>query len=101
MWGKTYKARYWKQELFETLNHLKEVCAKHDIKPADAAHRWMVHHSAMDGSFGDKIILGASSSAHAAENIAACRQGPLPADIVAVLDQGWQAHKANCPNYFR
>jgi len=101
LWGKAYTTRYWKAELFETLDNLKVACAKHNITLADAAHRWMVHHSAMDGDKGDKIILGASSAAQAEENITACHQGPLPEEIVKIYDAGWQAHKGNCPSYFR
>ncbi len=101
MWGSAYIKRYWKQELFDTLEQLKAACSRHGISPADAAHRWMMHHSAMDGTKGDKIILGASSAAHAAQNIAACQQGALPAEILTIYDQGWNAHRGNCPSYYR
>lgn len=55
MWGQKYRERYWKKELFETVERLKDVCEKHNTNVADAAHRWMVHHSALVGSQGDKV----------------------------------------------
>ena len=48
-----------------------------------------------------QIIIGASSPEQAKMNIAACNMGPLPEEITKVFDEGWQAHKANCPSYFR
>lgn len=101
MWGERYRERYWKQELFDTVEVLKTAASKLGLSPVDVAHQWLMHHSCLDGSKGDKLIIGASSVEHAEANFAACSKGPLPDDIIAVLDQGWRLHMPNCPNYFR
>jgi aflatoxin B1 aldehyde reductase len=48
-----------------------------------------------------QIIIGASSLEQAKMNIAACKMGPLPEEMLAIFNDGWQAHKADCPSYFR
>jgi aflatoxin B1 aldehyde reductase len=100
-WGVKYRERYWKKALFDTVAELKTACDKHDITCADAAHRWLVHHSKMDATQGDKVIIGASSLAHAKANLHACTQGPLPQDVLDLFDKGWQQHMPDCPCYFR
>ena len=47
-----------------------EACRRHDIDPADAALRWMYNHSALDGSKGDAVIIGASSVKQLEANLA-------------------------------
>ncbi len=54
-WGSAYMKRYWKEELFATVQALAVACEKHATTPADVAHRWMMHHSLMDGTKGDKV----------------------------------------------
>lgn len=80
---------------------LKTACDAHGITCADAAHRWLANHSKMDAKHGDKIIIGASSLAHAKANLHACTQGPLPQNVLDLFDKGWQQHMPECPCYFR
>ncbi|KAJ7838225.1 NADP-dependent oxidoreductase domain-containing protein [Mycena olivaceomarginata] len=39
---------------------------------------------------GDAVIIGASSKKRLEENLEALNKGPLPADVVAALDEGWK-----------
>ncbi len=41
----------------------------------EVALRWLTHHSALDGRFGDGFIIGASQQAHLEQNMAARGQG--------------------------
>ncbi|RKO94126.1 Aldo/keto reductase [Blyttiomyces helicus] len=99
--GDRYRKRYWNETYFSAIEAIKTVCAAHGIRPSAAAHRWMVHHSRIDFSKGDGIIIGASSIAHAEQNLSDCEEGPLPADVVAVLDSQWVATSHIAPTYFR
>ncbi|KAJ3081345.1 hypothetical protein HK102_002404, partial [Quaeritorhiza haematococci] len=95
--GDRYRQRYWNEVYFTVIENIKKACAKHSIPTASAAHRWMVHHSLLDASRGDGIIIGASSVAHAEQNLKDCEDpNPLPNDIVQAFDDGWMKTKAVC-----
>ena len=96
-----YLDRYWKQEYFDVLQELRQACDQHGIQPVEVAMSWLCHHSLMDVTRGDGIILGASSPGHLEQNMAACSTGPLPQSILDILDRGWEIIKPNCFRYFR
>lgn len=96
-----YPSRYWKPEHFRVLKSFTSVCKEHGIKPAEAALRWLIHHSRLSEDANDAIILGASRFEHLKENLAACNNDVLPQDIVNSLNEGWETVRANCFKYFR
>jgi len=96
-----YLDRYWKQDYFDVLQELQTACAEAGLKPVEVALSWLVHHSLLDAERGDGIILGASTTDHLEQNLAACGQPPLPPEIVEILDRGWEIIKPNCFRYFR
>ncbi|KAJ3323118.1 Aflatoxin B1 aldehyde reductase member 2 [Boothiomyces sp. JEL0866] len=51
--GKRYRERYWNTEYFDALEEYKAVCDKHSIRYVEAAHRWIMNHSQLNGVFGD------------------------------------------------
>jgi aflatoxin B1 aldehyde reductase len=97
-----YLKRYWNDKYFGALTRLQEACAAEQIAVADAAHRWLAHHSKLDVARGDAIIVGASSAEQLEQNIAACiSAGPLPQSIVDAFDQANEVAKPVWPSYFR
>lgn len=101
-----YQDRYWKQEFFPVIKRFAAVCEKHGLAPANAALRWLVNHSALatnsnNSGVNHGVVLGASRLEHFETNLAACSEGPLSDEIVAVLDEGWEAVRASCIKYFR
>lgn len=96
-----YQNRYWKEDYFEAIENFTAACKTEKIEPAAAALRWLVHHSALQTSKGDGIILGASNPAHFDSNLTATTAGPLPEKIIAALDAGWELSRADCIKYFR
>ena len=52
-------------------------------------YRWVVHNSALDGSLGDGVIIGASTIEQWNSNIAAIQKGPLSAETAAKIDALW------------
>lgn len=104
-WSAVYIQRYWKKSLFDLLEKLRvtldRVYGEGKVSFVDASLRWMYHHSKMDGSHGDTVILGASSVMHLEENIKSTKHGPLHEDVVKVFDEAWDEMKGDCVNYFR
>jgi len=66
---------------------------------ANAALRWLIHHSCLTD--GDGIILGASKHVQLVANLAAWQSGPLPEELVAACDRAWEAARPACEPYFR
>eukprot|EP01119_Soliformovum_irregulare_P009467 TRINITY_DN2279_c0_g1_i2.p1 TRINITY_DN2279_c0_g1~~TRINITY_DN2279_c0_g1_i2.p1 ORF type:complete len:327 (+),score=94.51 TRINITY_DN2279_c0_g1_i2:128-1108(+) len=97
--GKRYRDRYWKQEYFDAIDSIKAAASKHGISAVEAGLRWMVHHSKLDTSKGDAVIIGASSMKHLRENLDALKKGPLDQAIIDAFDEGWKKTIFFCQNY--
>ena len=63
----------------------------------------LIHHSMLDASCGDGIILGASSPQQLAANLNACvgaGSGPLPSAVVEAFEAAWERTASSCPTYY-
>ena len=98
--GKAYRTRYWNDAMFDALDLLRSATQKHGLTEAECALRWMTHHSKMKREFGDAIIIGASSTKHLEENLVDLEKGPLPEDVVAALDAGWERTRGGSGKYW-
>ena len=97
-----YQDRYWKADYFRVIDDFVNACHAADIAPAEAALRWLLHHSHIAGDdAAHGIILGASSIEHFRQNLNACAGGPLPDTVLAALDTGWENVRPACIKYFR
>jgi aflatoxin B1 aldehyde reductase len=97
----SYRGRYWKESYFEAVHILTARCREAGIEPAEAAFRWLAHHSCLDPSKGDGIIIGASNMNHLDQNLSAAEKGPLPEPILNAFNAGWQEAKPQSPEYFK
>jgi len=97
--GKMYRARYLKDGFFQALPLIKEVADKHDLRMTEIALRWMQHHSVLIPT--DGVIIGASSAAQLEQNCADSEKGPLPDEVVAVLDEAYKVVGFDAPPYWR
>ncbi|XP_065903166.1 aflatoxin B1 aldehyde reductase member 2-like isoform X2 [Dysidea avara] len=99
-----YRDRYWRQSLFTGIEKVKKslesVYGAGKVSLANAAVRWMVHHSQLDPKYGDGVITGGSSLKHINENLDAFDDGPLDPSIVEAFDEAWQLDKKNCVPYY-
>ncbi|KKY32050.1 putative aldo keto [Diaporthe ampelina] len=84
--GRIYAFKYSKPKITAAADNATEVAAKHGINGHAAALRWTTYHSVLDRAKGDAVIIGASSTAQLATNLDVIDQGPLPEDLVKVLD---------------
>ncbi|OJA08030.1 hypothetical protein AZE42_09670 [Rhizopogon vesiculosus] len=83
--------------LLPTLRDLKELLDVYNIRMPEAAQRWLQHHSALQP--GDAVILGAATPKQMEDNIVQCEGGPLPDEIVKVMEDTWKKAKAVAPHY--
>ena len=96
-----YQDRYWKSDYFKVIGNFKLTCDDEAIAPAQAALRWLIHHSCLSSDYADGIIVGASKPGHLNDNLIAINKGELPAAIVDALDTGWDTVRASCIKYYR
>lgn len=97
-----YQDRYWKPSYFDVINKVSATCKENDIAPAEAAIRWLVHHSVLSSMKSDNaVILGASSIGHLSQNLQAMLADPLPKAIVDSYDEAWERVRPACIKYFR
>lgn len=98
--GRNYRGRYWNEAYFDALDIIRPVAKKHGLTTAEAALRWVNHHSLLKREHGDAIIIGASSAKQLEENLTNLEKGPLPEEILTAFDEGWAIVKATCKPYF-
>ena len=69
----------------------------------ETALRWCVHHSMLKMADGgnDGVIIGVSSLSQLKGNLADLEKGPLPEEVVNVLDQAWEGARGSTPSYWR
>ncbi|KAG8158155.1 hypothetical protein KVR01_011916 [Diaporthe batatas] len=87
--GKVYQFIYNKPNALEALDKWHEIAAAEGISPAEMAYRWVAHNSALDGSLGDGIIIGATSIEQWNSNLEAIQKGPLSAETAKKIDSLW------------
>jgi aflatoxin B1 aldehyde reductase len=87
--GKFFAMTYLKPELLEAAKRVHTEAQKHAITGHEVALRWVLHHSALEGDLGDGMIIGASSLEQLDANLKMCDAGPLPDDLVKVVEDVW------------
>ncbi len=97
--GRTYRQRYWNDIYLPAMLELRTKCQAAGVSPIAAALRWLVHHSQLDGSAGDGIILGASSERHLRENLQAVQDGPLPEEVLSAMEEAGEATRDGWPSF--
>lgn len=101
--GPNYRARYFRNTYFDALKLIEPVVKAHNLTLIETALRWTIHHSALKTRAkggNDGVIIGVSSFEQLENNIADLEKGPLPEEVVRVLDEAWHIVKADGPNYW-
>ncbi|PPQ63338.1 hypothetical protein CVT24_006711 [Panaeolus cyanescens] len=99
--GQNYRNRYWKEPYFKALASIQPVAEKHNLTLTEIALRWISHHSQLKREYNDAVLIGASSLKHIKENLVDLEKGPLPDEVVKVLDDAWEGVKPHASSYFR
>lgn len=87
--GKCYRLMYERPRALEALGRWREIAAAEGVSAVEMAFRWVVHDSALDGSLGDGVIVGASTTGQWKGALAAIEKGPLSAEAAAKIDALW------------
>lgn len=95
-----YQKRYWHNSYFVAIDTINDACSAHGISITEAAYRWMAFHSMLDVDRGDGIIVGVSSVEQLQNNVSYVLNGPLPEDVVTVINDVWNVSKVDAPEYF-
>ncbi|KAF7340290.1 putative aldo keto reductase [Mycena venus] len=93
------RARFWNEPTFKALDLLRAAIAPHGITESEAALRWLAHHSVLKKDLGDAVILGVGGKKQLEDNLEALDKGPLPEDVVAALEAGWQETRTLAVTY--
>lgn len=54
----------------------------------------------MKRSFGDNVLIGASSASHLEQNLVDLEKGELPEEVLKVIDEAWQLTKGVASKYW-
>lgn len=91
-----YQERYWHPANFAAVDKLKAAAEKAGRSLISVAFNWLLHHSATDC-----VILGASKIDQLEQNLAACKEGALPPEVLSVCDEVWSDLRNPVPFYNR
>ncbi|KAF8644960.1 hypothetical protein AX16_008163 [Volvariella volvacea WC 439] len=98
--GQMYRNRYWNEPYFQALDKIRPVAEKYGLTLVEISLRWVSHHSLMKRKYGDAIIIGASSLRHLEQNLVDLEKGPLPEEVLQVLDEAWKLVQIHASRYF-
>jgi aflatoxin B1 aldehyde reductase len=100
--AQNYRKRYFKDATFDALRLIEPVVKKHNLTLLETAFRWLVHHSKLNIKDGgnDGIIIGISSEQQLKQNLDDIEKGPLPEEVLNVLDEAWLICKPTTANYW-
>lgn len=94
--NRMYQDRYWHAENFGAVARLRTVAESAGRTLTSVALNWLLHHTPIDC-----VILGASRLEQLRQNLAACEEGPLPAEVVGACDEVWGMLRGPVPIYNR
>lgn len=91
--GAGYRHWYDHPEMHDAVKKMEGYCKESGVTMADAAWRWVLFHSALDGGKGDRVLIGPSTIEQLEEYIKGVEAGPLPDELVEKLDRLWEGVK--------
>ncbi|TFY72554.1 hypothetical protein EVG20_g438 [Dentipellis fragilis] len=93
-------SKVWNEAYFKALEDVRAVADKHNLTLGEVALRWLSHHSLMKRELGDSVIIGGSKVEHIKQNLLDLEKGPLPDDVVSVLDEAWSRVQPLASKYY-
>ncbi|WP_428120478.1 aldo/keto reductase [Candidatus Poriferisodalis sp.] len=97
-----YEERYLhRDEMFAALDAITAAASEAELSTLEAAVRWTQHHSAVDASLGDAVLVGVSRIEQLAPIMRASRGGPLPDALVEAFDVANECVKMKSEYYMQ
>lgn len=78
-------------EVTAAMKNFVDGCKAHALPPVELASRWIAHHSVLGEN--DGIVVGASRLAQVGDTVTNVRKGPLPQEVVVLVEGIWDAVK--------
>lgn len=99
--GAKYSNDYFHDPMFTAGESVQQHARQYGISGHAIGLRWIVWHSQLDAECGDGVVIGASSLKQLEENLEILEQGPLPPELLKVIEMAWNMVKdlANGPKY--
>ncbi|KAM0332491.1 hypothetical protein ACHAQA_002773 [Verticillium albo-atrum] len=95
--GQLRRDLYYKPSYMKMLKEFGKLADDLGTGRSSVAHRWLAYHSALDGSLGDELLLGAISSEQLEESLLELEKGPLEPWAVEKIDELWDLIKEDAP----
>ncbi|RYP71964.1 hypothetical protein DL769_004569 [Monosporascus sp. CRB-8-3] len=95
------RGRYFRDGIIDGVQLIRAAAEERGLGAIEAAMRWLVHHSKLkivDGT--DGIVVAGSSLRQLEENLDYLEKGPLPDDLVEVLERAWKMAKGDVEPYY-
>jgi aflatoxin B1 aldehyde reductase len=61
--------------------------------------RWVLHLGLLDGRKGDGIVIGARMEEQLEGTLRIVKAGPLPREVVELVDRCWEEVRDEAPHY--
>lgn len=84
--GRHIRGKYWHPAYFDALEEIQRGASAHGLTVLECALRWLRYHSGLRGDYGDAICISASSLEQLEELLANLEKGPLPEEMVRVME---------------
>ena len=97
-----YQERYLhRDEMFDALDAITAAAADAGLSTLEAAIRWTQHHSAVDASLGDAVLIGVSRPEQLEPIMRASAGGPLPEAVVEAFEAANECVKMKSEYYMQ
>ena len=97
--GDNLREQYEKPGYNTALEQIHQVAGKYGITGHGIALRWVLHHSKLQGETGDGIVIGARTDEQLEETLKICEEGPLPKEILDLVERCWEDMKHEAPHF--
>jgi aflatoxin B1 aldehyde reductase len=96
-YGKLLHLMFGKPSYMQMLAEFGKLSEDSGISRAGLAYRWVRHHSALDASLGDEMIIGAANAQQVEHTLEELDGGELEPWVVERIDELWEIVKADAP----
>ncbi|KAK7897671.1 hypothetical protein LTR67_004301 [Exophiala xenobiotica] len=95
--GGMYRQMYMKDSYLNALEQWEQVAKEEGCSRAELAYRWVTYHSPLKKSYGDGIIVGASTKEQLEQTLAGIEKGKLSDKACKGIDEIWDTIKHEAP----
>lgn len=97
--GDLWRKQYGYPSAVAAFERVRDAAERHGTTSHALALRWVLHHSALEAEKGDAIIVGARRLEQLRPTLDMCEAGPLPDDLVQLMEDTWAAVRKDAPRY--